>query len=84
MIYIDVETERCNDNFIATIYKDCVAQKVISYSVKIIAEYIRNISKNSDEVICVSNKEKNLTDYLDQAGVPYRVLNYDTFNLFVK
>lgn len=83
MIYIDVETDRYDDNFAVTIYKDCVAQKVISYNMNIIGEHIRNISKLGDETLCISDKEKSLTNYLDQIGVSYRVLNYDKIKLLL-
>lgn len=80
-MYITIEVEKYNDNFKVSIYRNGIVERVTSKNMKIIAEYIDNISKTSEQIPYIDNRGLGLylTDCLDEIGSTYKTLKYRSF-----
>ena len=81
VMYITIEVEKYNDNFKVSIYRNGIVERVTSKNMKIIAEYIDNISKTSEQIPYIDNRGFGLylTDCLDAIGSTYKTLKYRSF-----
>ncbi|MFG6369464.1 MAG: hypothetical protein K1W16_13825 [Lachnospiraceae bacterium] len=82
-MYIDVNLDKYSKNFRITIYRNNFAERITSNSMRIVAEHIRNILRNNDEILYIDNHSygKSLTDCLDSIGVQYKPLKNVSLNL---
>lgn len=80
-MYIDVDVRIRKGNrkvYNVCIYRDGIIESITSNSMKIIAQYIRNIVSVNDQSVYIDNRGfgRCLIDYFEQMGVPYIVLKH--------
>jgi len=81
-MYVDVETVKHNNSFGVSVYRDGVVERIISDNMNLVAEYIKNILSQNNQILYIDNRGFGLylTDCLEQIGVSYIVLNNVSLN----
>lgn len=85
-MYVDVGLEKYNGtDYSVRIYREDIMESITSNNMKIIAEYIRNITQANNYSVYIDDRGlgRYLADCLEQIGVTYTVLKHDSFKLNV-